>query len=126
VLLGIHDDHVGGFDRRCIECRQQSEFQAPVLAAIARGVRGTDQMVQHDRCPREEQPSEVNVEVPHVPHKHDVGGTHPQPFSCETEPGAGKFEREGRQAPCAAEHRNARGGVEPQRHVALDELVPAL
>ena len=126
MLLGVHDDDVGYADRRAIECRQQGEFQTAVLASIARGVAGADQMVQHERSSREEQPREMNIEVAHVPDDDRIGRRQTSPSAYELDPAPRQLERERGQPASAPQHCYARGGVESQRYVALDDFMPVL
>ena len=126
VFRGIHEDDVGHGERRPIESREAGELQRIVFASIARGVAGADQMVQHERSTREEQPREMHIEVAHVPDDDRIGRRQTSPSAYELDPAPRQLERERGQPASALQHCYARGGVEFQRYVALDDFMPVL
>ena len=83
-------------------------------------------MVQHERTgTKEEQPREMNIEAACTDYDR-ISRRQTSPSAYELNPAPRQLERERGQPASAPQHCYARGGVECQRYVALDDFMPVL
>ena len=128
VLTGVQQDQVGRAHRRPVQPAQQPGLPASVLAAVAGGVGGEQQVVQHDRGAPEQPPGQPHVEVAEVADEHRVRAVPapgPPPAPGQHPPAPGEPDRQHRQPPGLSQHRDPAGGVDAERDVDLDHLVAA-
>ena len=125
VLLGVHDDDVGGPQRGRVDRPQQEPARDPAQSPVPPGVTGPGEMVEHHRYSAKQQPGQVDVEMTEVADQHHIRCGRPARGPGQGRPALCEADQQSTSSPRVRQHVHSGRGVQTQRRVAFGHVDPA-